>query len=85
MNGPGTLDLVDFTSIDVGVVQMRLLEAGPHQASEAVVFVHGNPGSAGDWKGLVTEAGKSHRAVAVELPDFGQTIAPPGFEHTVDE
>ena len=85
MNVAGTIDLVDFTAIDVGVVQMRLLEAGPHQASEAVVFVHGNPGSVGDWKGLVTEAGKSHRAVAVELPDFGQTIAPPGFEHTVDE
>jgi pimeloyl-ACP methyl ester carboxylesterase len=48
-----------------------------------VVFVHGNPGSADDWEALVAAAGETGvRAVAVDLPDFGETLAPPGFEHS---
>jgi pimeloyl-ACP methyl ester carboxylesterase len=74
-----------WSSIPVGGVLTRLLEAGPHQASEAVVFIHGNPGSASDWTGLVEEAGRLGRAVAFDLPDFGQTVAEPGFTNTVDE
>jgi pimeloyl-ACP methyl ester carboxylesterase len=62
----------------------RLLQAGPVEASEAVVFVHGNPGSADDWERLVgAAAGTGRRALAFDLPDFGETIAPDGFEHTV--
>lgn len=62
----------------------RLLEAGPEEASTAVVFVHGNPGSADDWEPLVGAVGASgRRALAFDLPDFGETDAPAGFEHTV--
>lgn len=75
----------EWSSIRVGPVTTRLLEAGPHQASEAVVFVHGNPGSAGDWATLVSEVGELRRAVAFDLPDFGQTVAGPDFGHTIDE
>jgi len=81
----GEAEELEVTSIQVGVVQLRMIEAGPHQASEAVVFIHGNPGSCEDFKGLVAAAGVAHRAVAIELPDFGQTIAAPGFGHTVHE
>jgi pimeloyl-ACP methyl ester carboxylesterase len=64
-------------------VSSRLVEAGPAGASEAVVFVHGNPGSADDWAPLVqAAAGTGRRAVAFDLPDFGETIAAPGFEHS---
>lgn len=76
---------LEWSSIPVGGVQTRLIQAGPHQASEAVVFVHGNPGSASDWTGLVEETGRIARAVAFDLPDFGQTVAEPGFGNTVDE
>lgn len=75
----------EWTSIAVGQVWTRLIQAGPQQASEAVVFLHGNPGSAGDWAELVGEVGQFRRAVAFDLPDFGQTVAGPGFDHTVDE
>ncbi len=62
----------------------RLVEAGPAEATTAVVFVHGNPGSCDDWEPLVDAVGASGlRAVALDLPDFGETIAPAGFEHTV--
>jgi pimeloyl-ACP methyl ester carboxylesterase len=61
----------------------RLVEAGPAEASTAVVFLHGNPGSCDDWEPLVGAVGGiGLRAVAFDLPDFGETIAPPGFEHS---
>ncbi len=53
------------------------------KASDAVVFVHGNPGSADDWEALTTAVGAGGlRAAALDLPDFGETAAPQGFEHT---
>jgi pimeloyl-ACP methyl ester carboxylesterase len=71
------------TRLAVGGTQTRLIQAGPAEASEAVVFVHGNPGSAEDWARLVgAAAGAGKRAVAFDLPDFGETVAPAGFEHT---
>ncbi len=75
---------VERTSLLVGGTRTRLVQAGPVEASEAVVFVHGNPGSADDWAGLAEAAGAvGMRAVAFDLPDFGETIAPAGFEHDV--
>jgi pimeloyl-ACP methyl ester carboxylesterase len=69
--------------VEVGGTRTRVRTAGPQDAREAVVFVHGNPGSADDWDALVDAAGEHMRAVAFDLPDFGETIAPAGFEHTV--
>ncbi|HVD86837.1 MAG TPA: alpha/beta hydrolase [Solirubrobacterales bacterium] len=70
--------------LEVAGTRTRLLQAGPAEASEAVVFVHGNPGSAEDWERLVTAAaGAGLRALAFDLPDFGETVAPAGFEHDV--
>jgi pimeloyl-ACP methyl ester carboxylesterase len=68
----------------VGPVRTRLVEAGPAGASEALVFLHGNPGSADDWVQLATAVGATGtRAVAFDLPDFGETEATGGFEHSV--
>ncbi|HTU15307.1 MAG TPA: alpha/beta hydrolase [Solirubrobacterales bacterium] len=77
-------DPPEWSSIAVGQTWTRIYQAGPHQATEAVVFLHGNPGSAADWVDLVEEVGEFSRAVAIELPDFGQTVAAPGFDHTLD-
>lgn len=74
---------VERTTLLAGGTRTRLVQAGPAEATEAVVFVHGNPGSADDWVRLAGAAGAAgHRAVAFDLPDFGETIAPEGFEHT---
>jgi pimeloyl-ACP methyl ester carboxylesterase len=63
----------------------RLIEAGPEDAASAVVFLHGNPGSSDDWAALVGAVGASgRRALAFDLPDFGEAIAAAGFEHSVD-
>jgi pimeloyl-ACP methyl ester carboxylesterase len=72
------------SSLLAGGTRSRLIEAGPAEAREAVVFVHGNPGSADDWERLAAAAGATGlRAVAFDLPDFGETVAPAGFEHDV--
>jgi pimeloyl-ACP methyl ester carboxylesterase len=62
----------------------RLVEAGPAEATTAVAFLHGNPGSSDDWEPFVGAVGATGvRALAFDLPDFGETIAPAGFEHSV--
>ena len=75
---------VERGSLLAGGTRTRLLQAGPAGTSEAVVFLHGNPGSADDWVGMAgAAAGVGKRAVAFDLPDFGETVAPEGFEHDV--
>lgn len=75
---------LERTRVGAGGTETRLTQAGPRDASAAVVFVHGNPGSADDWETLVAAAGAAGlRAVAFDLPDFGETVAPAGFEHSV--
>ena len=75
----------EWSTFAVGDHWIRMYQAGPHQASEAVVFVHGNPGSAADFAALVEEVGPFRRAIAFDLPDFGESIAAPGFAHTQKE
>lgn len=70
--------------LEAGGTSTRLFEPGPAEATTAVVFVHGNPGSADDWEPLAGAVGTTGlRAVAFDLPDFGETVAPAGFEHSV--
>jgi pimeloyl-ACP methyl ester carboxylesterase len=73
-----------FDHVSVAGVQVRYAHAGPADLSTAVVFVHGNPGSADDWTELVDAVGEHGRAVALDMPDFGETLAPPGFAHTIE-
>jgi pimeloyl-ACP methyl ester carboxylesterase len=69
--------------LEAGGVRSPLLEAGPQDAPEAIVFVHGNPGSSSDWTALVEAAGELGRAVAFDMPGFGGAAAPAGFGYDV--
>jgi pimeloyl-ACP methyl ester carboxylesterase len=57
-------------------LRTRVLEAGPEGASEAIVFIHGGARSADDWDDLLPRAGSIARAVAFDLPGFGQADKP---------
>ena len=70
--------------VRVDGVRSPTLEAGPADAREAAVFVHGNPGSSGDWDDLVRSAGEHGRAVALDMPGFGAADKPDDFAYTVD-
>lgn len=51
---------------------------------EAVVFVHGNPGSGSDWSSLLPEVAKFSRAIAPDMPGFGQSAKPQDFNYTIE-
>ena len=69
--------------IAVSGLHTRLFEAGPSSASEAVVFVHGNPGSAEDWADLIGRTGAFARALAFDMPGFGHAAKPRDFDDSV--
>jgi pimeloyl-ACP methyl ester carboxylesterase len=71
------------TEQEVSGVRTPAIEAGPREASEAVVFVHGNPGSSSDWTALVQATGELGRALALDMPGFGKATAPAGFAYEV--
>lgn len=68
--------------IVVDDVRCPMLEAGPPDAREAVVCVHGSPGSSEDFGHLVERVGAFVRAVAVDMPGFGQADTPADFPRT---
>jgi pimeloyl-ACP methyl ester carboxylesterase len=72
----------------IGDVVTPFIEAGPDRADggddEAVVFVHGNPGSGEEWADLVERIGEDRRAIAFDMPGFGRADKPEDFAYTVD-
>lgn len=75
----GTQDL----RLRVDGVTVPVSAAGPGDAEEAIVFVHGNPGSRRDWDDLLSRSAAFSRCVALDLPGFGRADRPDGFEYTV--
>ncbi len=70
--------------VEVGTIHAPVIEAGPADVGRAVLFVHGNPGSCRDWEDLVERTGAAgRRAVAFDLPGFGQADKPKDFPSTV--
>lgn len=69
--------------LQVDGVRSPYVESGPQGAEEAVVFVHGNPGSSADWEQLVAATGTFARAVAIDHPGFGRADKPEIFDYTV--
>ncbi|MGQ0678104.1 MAG: alpha/beta fold hydrolase [Actinomycetota bacterium] len=71
-------------SLEVAGIRSPYLEAGPPDSREAVVFVHGNPGSSQDFADLIGKAGKLNRAIAFDMPGFGRAGKPEDFDYTVE-
>jgi pimeloyl-ACP methyl ester carboxylesterase len=65
-------------------VRSPYLQRGPAHATEAVVFLHGNPGPKEDWAVLMDQLGGNIRAVAPDMPGFGAADRPREFPYTVD-
>jgi pimeloyl-ACP methyl ester carboxylesterase len=58
--------------------------AGPDDSEEAVVFVHGNPGSRRDWDDLLSRSAGLARSLALDMPGFGHADKPGDFDYTVE-
>lgn len=72
------------TDVVVDDVHSPVLQAGPPHVSEAVVFVHGNPGPKEDWSDLLALVGEFARAVAPDMPGYGAADKPRSFDYTAD-
>jgi pimeloyl-ACP methyl ester carboxylesterase len=70
--------------VSVSDVRSPTLEAGPEGETEAAVFVHGNPGSVHDWARLVEATGEHGRAIALDMPGFGDADKPEFFPYTIE-
>jgi len=57
-------------------MKTRLLEAGESDADEAIVFLHGQPGSADDWQELMRAAAPLGRVIAIDWPGWGEAERP---------
>jgi pimeloyl-ACP methyl ester carboxylesterase len=67
--------------IDVQGVGGPVLQAGPREAREAIVFLHGNPGSGREFGDLLGAAGTFARAVAPDMPGFARADKPRNFRY----
>jgi pimeloyl-ACP methyl ester carboxylesterase len=65
-------------------VRSPVLQAGPTDAAEAVVFVHGNPGPGSDWSDLLGRVGEFARALAPDMPGYGEADKPAHFDYTIE-
>ena len=70
-------------SVIIDEIRSPLLEFGASDSDEAVIFVHGNPGSIRDWDTLARSAGELGRAVAIDMPGFGAADKPADFDYSV--
>jgi pimeloyl-ACP methyl ester carboxylesterase len=71
--------------ISVDGIRSPLIEAGPPQSAEAVVFLHGNPGSHADWENLAGRVGEFGRTIAFDMPGFGQADKPRDFGYRIED
>ncbi len=74
---------MEHATTTVSGLRAPILRAGA-PSPEAIVFLHGNPGSGNDWRQLVEQAGAFGRALAPDMPGFGQADKPEDFDYTVD-
>jgi pimeloyl-ACP methyl ester carboxylesterase len=77
-------DLLRASTLTAAGIRTRVLQGGPNdKATEAVVFVHGNPGSGEDWRDLMTRLAPHMRVVSMDMPGFGQADKPRDYPYSV--
>ena len=66
-------------------ISTRVLQGGANdRATEAVVFVHGNPGSSEDWRPLMARVAPHGRVIAMDMPGFGRADKPADYPYSVE-
>ena len=67
--------------ISVAGFKTTVIERGPRDSKEAVVFMHGNPGSSLDFIGLLRAVPKGTRVIAFDFLGFGAADKPYDFPY----
>ena len=68
-------------NVAVAGVPTTYVEGGP-PTGPAVVFLHGNPGTADTWGGLIDAVGAFARCIAPDMPGYGSDSVAADFEYT---
>jgi flavin-dependent dehydrogenase/pimeloyl-ACP methyl ester carboxylesterase len=84
LGGPPLPAGVVGTRVAVDGLTIPVSSVGDPDCPEAVVLVHGNPGSRRDWDDLLARVAPFARAVAFDMPGFGHADKPEGFDYTVE-
>jgi menaquinone-9 beta-reductase len=83
-DGTPTPSRVTTTRPTVDGLVTPVSSVGDPDAGEAIVFVHGNPGSRRDWDDLLSRVAPFARGVALDMPGFGHAERPQKFSYTVE-
>ncbi len=83
-DGTPTPSSVTTTRPTIDGLVTPVSSVGDPDAGEAIVFVHGNPGSRRDWDDLLSRVAPFARAVALDMPGFGHAERPEDFSYTVE-
>jgi pimeloyl-ACP methyl ester carboxylesterase len=75
---------MEIRDVVVRGVRSPVTLAGDGGSGEAVVFVHGNPGSALDWEFAMPSVAEFARVIAPDMPGFGAADRPRELPYTVD-
>ncbi|NKY58079.1 alpha/beta fold hydrolase [Nocardia flavorosea] len=78
-----TAPVLPVTEYQLEGVRCAVCDSGPADSTEAVVFVHGNPGPMDDWAELIPAVAGFARAIAMDMPGFGRSERPRTFEHSI--
>lgn len=77
-------DGVTRRRVDVEDFSALVTEGGPRHHREAVVFLHGTPGSTGDLAGILRAVPTGRRLIAFDLPGFGESSKPYDLAYSVE-
>ena len=75
--------MITDAALTVAGLRSPALVGGDPASPEAVVFVHGNPGSSADWRDLAAQVAPFTRVLAADMPGFGRADKPADFDYTV--
>ena len=74
---------VHYRTLQVDGVDVFYREAGSPQAP-AVLLLHGFGASSFMFRDLIPQLASRYHVIAPDLPGFGQTVTPPGFDYTFE-
>lgn len=66
----------DSGYVDVGSGRMHYVDAGPRDASQTILFLHGNPTWSFEYRNVVRQLDDRHRCIAPDWLGFGLSDAP---------
>jgi pimeloyl-ACP methyl ester carboxylesterase len=81
------MEKIKIDYVVVAGVEMPIRSSAPNGRtgdSEAVVFVHGNPGSGEDWATFIPQVGEFSRVIAPDMPGYGNADRPKDFDYTIE-